>query len=106
MLQKPAYRRTTATHLAKLDYRFFAAGLGVGYVEALQPSELDSAVKTAFATNGPVLVRIATDYNTRKIRWIEAVRERFAKELSAAQKTRFLARIAVRETDFKREAND
>ena len=56
--------------------------------------------------NAPVLVRIATDYNTRKIRWIEAVRARFTKELTAAQKTRFLMRIASREGDFKPEAND
>ena len=73
---------------------------------ACQPQELDAAVRTAFATPGPVLVRVATDYNTRKIRWIEAVRDRFAKELSAAQTARFLARIATRESDFKREAND
>ena len=31
MLQKPAYRRTTATILARLDYAALAKGFGVGY---------------------------------------------------------------------------
>jgi len=106
MLQHPAYRRTTATHLAKIDYRSFAAAVGVEYLEADHPHELDAVVRTAMGKNAPVLVRIATDYNSRKIRWIEAVRARFTKELTAAQKTRFLLRIASRESDFKPEAND
>ena len=37
-----------------------------------------------------------TDYGDRKIRWIEAVRDRFIDELMAAQKARFLARIGAR----------
>ena len=45
---------------------------------------------------GPVLVRVVTDYGKRKIRWIEAVRHRYTKELTAAQKARFLARIGSR----------
>ena len=45
---------------------------------------------------GPVLVRVLTDYGDRKIRWVEAVRDRFIDELTAAQKARFLARIGAR----------
>lgn len=106
MLQYPAYRRTTATHLAKLDYRSLAAGFGVGYIEALKPDQLDGVVQSAMLHAGPVLVRIATDYGTREIRWIEAVRKRYTKELTAAQKARFLARIAVREVEFRSEKSD
>jgi acetolactate synthase I/II/III large subunit len=43
-----------------------------------------------------VLVRVVTDYGKRKIRWIEAVRSRYTKELTTAQKARFLARIGSR----------
>jgi hypothetical protein len=45
---------------------------------------------------GPVLVRVATDYGDRKVRWIEPVRDRFIDELSARQKARFLARSGLR----------
>jgi acetolactate synthase-1/2/3 large subunit len=96
MLQEPAYRRTTATHLAKLDYRSLAHGFGVAYSEATRPGELEAVVRGAVAHPGPVLVRIATDYGDRKIRWIEAVRDRYVKELTATQKARFLARAGTR----------
>ncbi|MGL6073456.1 MAG: thiamine pyrophosphate-binding protein [Fimbriiglobus sp.] len=96
MLQEAAYRRTTATKLAKLDYRALATGFGLGYCEACTADQLEPALRTAFSTPGPVLVRIATDYGDRKIRWIEAVRKRYAKDLSPAQKARFLARIGGR----------
>ena len=105
-LQKPAYRRTTATHLAKLDYRALAHGFGVGYIEATKPAELDGVVQSAMGYAGPVLVRIATDYGDRQIRWIEAVRKRFVKELTPAQKARFLARIAAREVQFRGNKGD
>ena len=105
-LQKPAYRRTTATHLAKLDYRALAAGFGVGYIEATKPAELDGVVQSAMGYAGPVLVRIATDYGDRQIRWIEAVRKRFVKELTPVQKARFLARIAAREVHFRGDKGD
>jgi acetolactate synthase I/II/III large subunit len=106
MLQEPAYRRTTATHLAKLDYRSLAHGFGLAYSEATKPDELDGVVRGALCSTGPVLVRIATDYGDRKIRWIEAVRDRFTKELTAAQKTRFLTRIATREAGLRRRESD
>jgi acetolactate synthase-1/2/3 large subunit len=106
MLQQPAYRRTTATHLAKLDYKSLAAGFGVGYAEADRPDQLEAVVKGAVCHPGPMLVRIATDYGDRKIRWIEAVRDRFTKELTAAQKARFLARIAAREVTNADKSSD
>jgi acetolactate synthase I/II/III large subunit len=51
-------------------------------------------------------VRILTDYNDRKIRWLEAVRDRYAKELSPSQKARFLARLGARSVQFRSAKND
>lgn len=96
MLQKPAYLRTTATILARIDYQALAQALGLAYVEIHAQAELEYKIRAALGHNGPVLVRVAIDYDNRKIRWIEAVRARFAKELTAAQKARFLARIGSR----------
>jgi acetolactate synthase-1/2/3 large subunit len=96
MLQLPAYRRTTATLLAALDYRGLAQGLGVAYQEIGPGDHLDGSVANALRFPGPLLVRVLTDYGDRKIRWVEAVRNRFIDELSAAQKARFLARIGAR----------
>ena len=104
MLQEPAYRRTTATHLAKIDYAALAQAYGVAYLEARHHDELEAVVCAAIQQPRPVLVRIATDYGDRKIRWIEAVRDRFVDELSAAQKARFLARIGAR--TLKPQMND
>jgi acetolactate synthase-1/2/3 large subunit len=96
VLQLPAYRRTTATHLAALDYRALAQGFGVAYQEVGPGDNLDGSVANALRFAGPVLVRVPTDYGDRKIRWVESVRHRFTDELSAAQKARFLARIGAR----------
>jgi acetolactate synthase-1/2/3 large subunit len=96
MLQFPAYRRTTATHLAALDYQALAQGYGVGYREIQAGDNLLATIRGILCEPGPVLVRVATDYGQRKIRWIEAVRDRFTQELSPTQKARFLARIGAR----------
>jgi len=96
MLQKPAYLRTTATILAKMDYRALAQAFGVAYIEIVAHAELDAKVRGAVCHDGPVLVRVATDYGKRSIRWVEAVRKKYTQELSAAQKARFLARIGSR----------
>jgi acetolactate synthase-1/2/3 large subunit len=106
MLQKPAYLRTTATHLAAIDYRALAQAFGVGYAEVLAHDELDAKVRAAVCHPGPVLVRVATDYGKRKVRWVEAVRKRYTGELSAAQKARFLARIGGRALNLHPEVND
>jgi len=105
-LQKSAYRRTTATILANLDYRALAQGLGVDYCEILATDQIDEGIQTALACQHPVLVRVAVDYRDRPIRWLEAVRGRFIKELSAGQKARFLARLGTRALDLQPEFND
>jgi acetolactate synthase-1/2/3 large subunit len=95
-LQKPAYLRTTATILARLDYAALAQGLGVGYQEIHATEGLEGGLRQALCQPGPVLVRVVTDYGKRPIRWVEAVKRRFTQELTAEQKVRFLARIGGR----------
>jgi acetolactate synthase I/II/III large subunit len=105
MLQKSAYLRTTATILARMDYSAFAQAMGVGYLEIDSTSKLEAGIKAALAYPGPVLVRVIVDYRDRKIRWIDAVRRRYTRELTPAQMTRFLARIGSRAVEFQ-PAND
>jgi acetolactate synthase-1/2/3 large subunit len=95
-LQKPAYLRTTATILARLDYGALARALGVGYQEILCTSDLEPCIRGALEMPGPVLTRVATDYRKRPIRWLEAVKSRYKKELTTEQKVRFAARLGVR----------
>ncbi len=105
-LQQPAYLRTTATILANLNYAALAQGLGLGYQEIHGCVGLDEAVRGALCQPGPVLVRVVTDYGDRPIRWIEAVRKKFTKELTLDQKARFLARVSSRSVSFRQRVND
>jgi acetolactate synthase-1/2/3 large subunit len=95
-LQKAAYRRTTATILAHLDYEALARALGLQYAEINGPYDLEAGIATALACAGPVLVRVKTDYGKRPCRWIDAARSRFTKELTTEQKAKFLARMGSR----------
>jgi acetolactate synthase-1/2/3 large subunit len=105
-LQEPAFRRTTATVLPALDYPALAKGFGVGYVDIALHDQLHPGVQAALAKPGPVLVRVQTDYSNRKIRWVEAVRAKFGKELTPAQKARFLARIGARTVTGAKRTSD
>ncbi len=102
-LQKPAYRRTTATVLARLDYAALAQAMGLAYMEVAGPADLCGVLRAALDHAGPVLTRVVTDYGTRPVRWIEAARARFTKELTAQQKARFLARLGSRALDHHPE---
>jgi acetolactate synthase-1/2/3 large subunit len=95
-LQQPAYHRTTATILARLDYGALAKALGVAYQEISRGDQLEPCIRGALEETGPVLTRVISDYGKRPIRWIEAVKDRFKKELSPEQKVRFAARLGVR----------
>lgn len=106
VLQQAAYKRTTATQLPRIDYRAFAQSVGVAYQEILIAEQLDGGIRNAIGHHGPVLVRVQTDYGNRKVRWVEAVRDRYASELTAAQKARFAARIGARTLNMKPEKND
>jgi acetolactate synthase-1/2/3 large subunit len=100
VVQKPAYVRTTATILARMDYAALAQGFGVGYQEIRSTDELEPGIHGALSEPGPVLVRVISDYNKRPVRWIEAAKSRYTKELTAEQKRRFLARIGSRSLHF------
>ncbi|HWG46473.1 MAG TPA: thiamine pyrophosphate-binding protein [Gemmataceae bacterium] len=95
-LQIKAYRRTTATILARLDYAALAKGFGLEYVEINGPDNLCGGIQAALEHPGPVLTRVVTEYGQRPVRWLDATRKRYTKELSGAQKARFLARLSSR----------
>jgi acetolactate synthase-1/2/3 large subunit len=102
-LQLPAYLRTTATILARIDYRALAQGYGVGYEEILSNEQLDDRIRGVMCRDEPVLVRVAVDYRRRTIRWLAAARERFINELTMDQKIKFLARAGTRAVHLQRE---
>ena len=82
--------------LAPLDYAALAQAFGLHYQEITSTDGLEGGIRAALCHDGPVLVRVATDYGKRPIRWIEATKKRFTSELSAEQKVRFLARLGSR----------
>ncbi len=104
-LQLSAYARTTATVLAHMDYAALAKGFGVGYNEITSEDDLEAAIRGSLCQDGPVLTRIATDYGKRPVRWIDAVRKRYTKELTAEQKARFVARVGVRSARLNKESD-
>jgi acetolactate synthase-1/2/3 large subunit len=98
-LQRPAYMRTTATILARLNYRALAEGWGVAYQEITSNAELEAGIRGALEREGPVLTRVAVDYRRRPIRWLRAARQRYTRDLTPQQKARFLARAGSRALD-------
>jgi acetolactate synthase-1/2/3 large subunit len=102
-LQIQAFRRTTATMLARLDYPALAKAFGVAYQEIDSTDELEAGIRGALAVDGPVLTRVIIDYRDRPIRWMDAVRGRYKKELTTEQKVRFAARLGVRSLELKRD---
>jgi acetolactate synthase-1/2/3 large subunit len=104
-VQKPAYLRTTATVLAQLDYQALARGFGVGYQEIGAGGDLEAAVSQALGLQGPVLVRVAADYGTRSIRWIDAAKSQFTHQLTTEQKMHFMTRLGYRAVQLS-QVND
>ncbi len=100
-LQENAYRGTTATILARMDYAALAKGFGVEYMEIGGDKDLESGVRAALSQPGPVLTRVVTDYGKRPIRWMDAVRTRYIDELTREQKVRFLARLGSRALEIR-----
>lgn len=100
-IQKPAYLRTTATILARMDYASLAAAFGIQYHEIACNAELPAGLRTALCMPGPCLIRVTMDFAGEPCRWIDAVSNRFVDELSSQQKVRFLARIGSRALDFR-----
>jgi acetolactate synthase-1/2/3 large subunit len=96
ILQQQAYRRTTATMLARLDYAALAKGLGIPHVDIDTGDNLEAKIRGILALPGPALVTVHVDAGKRPMRWINAVRGRFTRELSTQQKVRFLTRLGAR----------
>jgi acetolactate synthase-1/2/3 large subunit len=96
VLQKQAYRRTTATTLARLDYAALAQGLGVKQMRIADGHDLEARLRGILAYPGPVLTSVVVDYGKRPMRWLSAVRKRYTNELNAEQKVRFAARLGAR----------
>jgi acetolactate synthase-1/2/3 large subunit len=96
VLQKPAFLRTTATILARLDYAALAQGFGVAYHEIRPKDDLDGAIRGALCQPGPVLTRVVIDYGKRPLRWVQAAKKQFTKQLTTEQKIYFLARMGGR----------
>lgn len=105
-LQCPAYLRTTATILARLDYGALAHGWGVGYQEITCTNDIEAVIRATLDQCGPVLCRVCVDYRQRPIRWIDAARQKFTRELDSSQQMRFAARIGSRMLDCHPERND
>lgn len=105
-LQRPAYLRTTATILARLDYRSLAQGFGVEYQELTGNDDLEARLRGILCMPCPVLVRVAVDYQNRPVRWIAAARAKFTDQLTLDQKARFLARIGSRGIRRGQQEND
>src|SRR5260370_3475632 len=82
-IQKPAYVRTTATILAKLDYAALAKGFGVGYQE-LDGGDVEAGVRGALCHEGPALRRVVADYRQRPARRPAPVHEAYTQELSTS----------------------
>jgi acetolactate synthase-1/2/3 large subunit len=100
-LQRPAYLRTTATILSKLDYQALAKGWNIPYEEIEDNRDLQAKIGEILDKPGPVLTRVATDYCRRPVRWINAARAHYTKDLNRQQKIHFLCRIGSRSLDHR-----
>jgi hypothetical protein len=76
-----------------------AKALGVEYHEIVG-GDIEAGIRGALSQPGPVLTRVAIDYDKRPLRWLEAARGRFTHELSNEQRARFLARLGARSLDL------
>lgn len=96
MLQEPVYRRTTATEIARIDYRAFAQGVGLFYNEIPCNADLDGGIARANASPGPILTRVLISYEGREIRWLNALKSTYLQRLPLDQRVRLATRVGVR----------
>jgi len=96
MLQEPVYGRTTATHLANIDYAALSKGLGLAYHCIHANDDLGPGIMRTLATPGPVLCRVTIGYKGRDIRWLEALKASYIDRMHTGEKVRLASRAAVR----------
>jgi acetolactate synthase-1/2/3 large subunit len=99
MLQEPAYRRTTATEIARINFAAFAAGVGLGYNEIPNNADIACGIARALSFPGPILTRVIIGYEGREIRWLNALKSTYFRKLATDQKVRLAARVGVRSLD-------
>jgi acetolactate synthase-1/2/3 large subunit len=99
MLQEPAYRRTTATEIARINFAAFAAGVGLGYNEIATNADIACGIARALSFPGPILTRVIIGYEGREIRWLSALKSTYFRKLPTDQKVRLAARVGVRSFD-------
>jgi acetolactate synthase-1/2/3 large subunit len=103
MLQEPAFRRTTATEIARIDYAAFAQGVGLAYNEIPHNADIACGIGRALSYPGPILTRVLIGYEGREIRWLSAVKSTYFRKLPTDQKVRMAARVGVRSVELHRE---
>jgi acetolactate synthase-1/2/3 large subunit len=96
MLQEPTFRRTTATEIARLDFAGLAQGLNLTYNCIAVNPDVPAGIARALAFPGPVLTRVIISYEGREIRWLNALKQSYIKNLDTGQKVRMASRVAVR----------
>jgi acetolactate synthase-1/2/3 large subunit len=99
MLQEPAFRRTTATEIARINFAAFAAGVGLAYNEIPDNANIPSGIARALSYPGPILTRVIIGYEGREIRWLNALKSTYFRKLPNDQKVRLAARVGVRVLD-------
>ncbi len=99
MLQEPAFGRTTATEIARVDYGHLARALGLGFVCVDRNDTVCAAIRQALSMPGPVLTRVVISYEGRELRWLSALKGSYLDKLSNGQKLRMATRIAARTAD-------
>jgi acetolactate synthase-1/2/3 large subunit len=105
MFQEPVYRRTTATEIARIDFGSFARGVGLGYNEIADNSDIANGIARALAMPGPILTRVIISYEGREIRWLNALKATYLRRLPTSQKVRMATRVGIRSID-RREDSD
>jgi acetolactate synthase I/II/III large subunit len=96
MLQEPAFRRTTATELAKIDYGAFAQAMGLAYNQIACNADLPGGIARALCTYGPMLTHVRISYDGRELRWLSALKSTYLKKLPIDQKIRMASRVGMR----------
>lgn len=93
MLQEPLFKRTTATHLAKLDYTALARGMGLSSLSIESNDQVLGGIATAMSHPGPILVRVAISYEGRDLRWLDSLRTSYLDKMDTGQKARAAFRL-------------
>src|SRR4051812_34276041 len=103
MLQEPAFRRTTATEIARINYAAFAQAVGLAYNEIPHNADIACGIGRALSFPGPILTRVMIGYEGRELRWLSAVKSTYFRKLPTDQKVRMAARVGVRSVEHNRE---